>query len=877
MGDWRRWILLLYPPSFRHRFGADLLDAVDDRVRMARARGVTAAAVAWVRATADLVAHGLAERQAERRRGGAPERRHMMLQTLVQDVRYAIRTFRARPAFTAVALVTLALGIGANTAIFSVVHAVMLRDLPYPDAERIVRAYEFNRAVSRNRGVASPHHFDRWERENRSFSRFAAMVTRRATLTGAGDAERLLVQDVTPGFFDVMGHPQLGRAFGAGEAEAGVRVVVMSHRTWTRRFGSDPDVVGRTVLLDGEAWTVAGVMPRMFDYPADTAFWRPLHLSAEDRAPGRQWYLGMVGALAPGVTLDEAQADMDAIAAGLSSESADGPAVGIWLIGLHEDLVHDVASGLMLLQAVVALVLLIACANLANLQLAAASGRRRELGIRAAIGAGRFRLARQLMTESVLLAVAGGALGAAIAVWGVPALVALAPDAIRPTLAHAGVSGGVLAFTLAVSTACGLVFGVGPALLFSRAGAIGRPGADSAGADPLQRRGPRALRSSLVAGEVALAFTLLFGATLLIASFARLVAQDPGFSPGDLLTAEITLPQDPYESADRRRVFWTELLAGLRAMPDVSGVAASTALPFSNWEAQSGFQLEGREASPEYRTSVRTVTPGYFAMMAIPVLAGRSFTHDEPPGTELVVVNEAFARTFFDGDDPVGQRLRTNPRSDTWATVIGVVGGTRHVSLDSDPAPELYRPFGQSAPAYFTIALRLRGAAPHVADRVRGIVHELDPTVPVQSVATMTSLIDQTTARRRFHMTLLATFAALAGVLAAVGVYGVMTYVVSLRWRELGIRMALGARPAAVLALVLRQGLWPVLLGLAMGAVAVVHVSGVLRSELFGIEPTDPAALGVTAVSFLAVALASCYLPARRTLSLDPVQAIRRE
>jgi predicted permease len=703
------------------------------------------------------------------------------------------------------------------------------------------------------------------------------MVTRRATLTGSGDAERLLVQDVMPGFFDVMGHPRLGRAFDAGEAETDARVAVMSHRIWASRFGSDPDVLGRTVRLEGEAWTITGVMPRSFDYPASTAFWRPLHLSAEDRAPGRRWYLGMVGALAPGVTLDEAQADMDAIAARLSAESPDTPAVGIWLVGLHEDLVHDVSSGLMLLQVIVALVLLIACANLANLQLAVASGRRRELGIRAAIGAGRLRLARQLMTESVLLAVAGGALGAGIAVWGVPALVALAPDAIRPTLAHAGVSGGVLAFTLAVSTVCGLVFGIGPALLFSRADAIGTPGADSAGADSPRRRGLRALRGSLVTGEVALAFTLLFGATLLIASFARLVAQDPGFAPDDLLTAEITLPQDPYESADRRRVFWAELLERLRALPDVSDVAASTALPFSNWESQSAFQIEGREPSPQQRTSVRTVTPGYFEMMHIPVVAGRSFAHDEPPGDGLVVVNDAFARAFFDERDPVGQRLRTNPRSETWMTVIGVVGGTRHVRLDSEPAPELYWPYGQSTPAHFTLALRLRGEAPQIADHLRAVVHDLDPTVPVQSVATMSSLIDQTTARRRFHMTLLATFAALAGVLAAVGLYGVMTYVVSLRWRELGIRMALGARPGAVLALVVRQGLRPVLLGLALGAVAVVNVSGVLRSELFGIEPTDPAALGVTALSFLAVALASCYLPARRLLGLDPVQAIRRE
>jgi predicted permease len=872
-----RLLLLSFPSSFRCRFGVDLTAAVRDRLDAARSRGRLAVFAAWLRATGDLVSHGLAERRAERARHRTGREHMVTVHSIAQDIRYAIRTFRARPGFTAVALVTLALGIGANTAIFSVVHTVMLRGLPYPDADRIARAYEFNRETSPNRGVANPYHFDRWERESRSFARFAAIVTRRATLTGSGGAERLLVQDVMPGFFDVMGHPRLGRAFHAGDAEAGARVAVMSHRIWAGRFGSDPGVLGRTVRLEGEAWTITGVMPRSFDYPADTAFWRPLHLSAEDRAPGRRWYLGMVGALAPGVTLAEAQADMDTIAARLSAESPDTPAVGIWLVGLHEDLVHDVAAGLMLLQVIVALVLLIACANLANLQLAVASGRRRELGIRAAIGAGRLRLARQLMTESVLLAVAGGALGAGIAVWGVPALVALAPDAIRPTLAHAGVSGDVLAFTLAVSTACGLVFGIGPALLFSRTDAIGTPGADSAGADSPRRRGLRALRASLVTGEVALAFTLLFGATLLIASFARLVAQDPGFSPDSLLTAEITLPQDPYESADRRRVFWAELLERLRALPDVSDVAASTALPFSNWESQSAFQIEGREPSPQNRTSVRTVTPGYFEMMHIPVVAGRSFTHDEPPGDGLVVVNDAFAGTFLDGRDPVGQRLRTNPRSETWMTVIGVVGGTRHVRLDREPAPELYWPYGQSTPTHFTLALRLRGDLPQIADHLRAVLHDLDPTVPVQSVATMSSLIEQTTARRRFHMTLLATFAALAGVLAAVGVYGVMTYVVSLRWRELGIRMALGARPAAVLALVIRQGLRPVLLGLALGAVAVVNVGGVLRSELFGIEPTDPAALGVTALLFLGVALVSSYLPARRTLALDPVQAIRRE
>ncbi|HUF48672.1 MAG TPA: ABC transporter permease [Vicinamibacterales bacterium] len=874
-----RLLLLLFPAAFRRRFGDDMADAFEDRWRTARRESSAAAVGLWFGTIADIVTHGVAERRAaslaRRRHSG----RYLMLQQIAQDVRYAVRTFRRRPGFTAVALVTLALGIGANTAIFSVVHAVLIRDLPYPEADRIVRVYEMYQR-NRNRGPVNPFTFDRWERESPSFERLAAFVARRATLTGSGNAERLRVYDVMPSFFDVLGvRPALGRPFDDADARTNARVLLMSHRIWTSRFGADPGIVGRTVVLEGEPWIVGGVMPPAFDYPQEAAFWRPLHLSPADRELGRRWYLGVIGRLKPDVSLARAQGSLDLAAEHLARahpETFDDR--NGWLIGLHDDLVSEIGDGLRVLQAIVVIVLLIACANLANLLLAATTARRRELGIRLSAGAGRWRVVRQLLTESLLLASAGGALGVTGAYWGVPLLVRLAPEAIQPTFTEIGVSLPALAFTLAVSALCGLVFGSVPALVASRAEAIDlvRGGA---GTRLDAGRSLRTLRSGLIAGEVALAFVLLAGALLLITSVIRLTSQDPGFAKDHLVTAELTLPQDPYAAIDARRAFWNGLMARVQSLPGVTAVAASTALPFSNWESQSGFQIHGRADSPEpLVASVRTVTPGYFEMMSIPVRAGRTFVEaDVRAGDSVVVVNDVFARRFFGDAQAVGRHLRTNPRSDRWMTVVGVVGSTRHVALDREPVAELYWPYGQNVPATFILAVRTRGDAPGLPAALRGMVDDLDPRVPVQSIATMTDLIDGTTARRRFHRTLLALFASLAGVLASVGIYGVVTFAVSQRWRELGIRSALGARPAAVTALVMQQVLTPVCAGLVLGWVLGLQVGGVLEAELFGVAPTDAATLSAASAVFLGVAALASYLPARRARRSDPLQILRAE
>lgn len=821
-----------------------------------------------------------------------------MVRSVAQDLEFGLRTLRARPGFTVVMIATLALGIGANTAIFSVVHSVLIRDLPYPDPARLVRLYETFGGRRHVRGVANPFNYDVWEKQTRSFAGLAAMRAGSATLTGAGDPERVRVHGVTASFFDIMGRDAtLGRVLTAADAGATRPVIVISHALWHRRFGADPGVIGRTVALDGDSVAVVGVLGPSFAIPENCDVWQPYVLTPKLRAEMGSWFLGVIARLKPDVTIAQAQAEMDAISAQLTAQfPARGKGRGAWVLGLQEDLGFRVEEALWLLQGVVGVVLLVACANVANLLIASASGRRRELSIRASLGAGRGRLVRQMVTESVLVAVIGGLAGAVLAAWGVSVLVANAPEYTLPANVAIGVDPIVLGLTIGVSVLTGIVAGIGPALLFSRPGTADMLRGTSTSVAGPGTGGQRWLRFGLVAVEVALAILLVAGSALLIRSFAHLTSQPPGFSPERLLTATISLPERSYGSPAAQQQFWSALFDRLHALPGATDAGASTALPFSNWEWQTWFEVRGREQVKNDGTSIRTVTPGYFGTLGLPLLSGRVFSDTDVPGAEpVVIVNDAFAREHLGGLNPVSQQIRTErpgggarttqltgvrselAPSARWMTVVGVVADTRHTTLDAAPQPEIYRPLAQWATPMMVLAIRTTGDPEPLGARLRQQVHEIDPNLAVEQVRSMQTAIDRTVARRRFEMWLFSLFGTLGGVLAAIGIYGVMSSVAGLRRREMGIRLALGANPAHVKALVTRQGLRPVVAGLVIGLAAVWWLSALLESRLFGVTPHDPASLVSTVIGFLVVAIVACWAPARRAGKADPVTILRSE
>ncbi len=874
-----RLLLFWFPRAFRRRFGGDMADLFADRLREARARGPIAVVALWRGTFADIAAHGLSERRAASRRTTG-FRGTVMLQTFIQDVSFALRAFRRRSGFTAVVLVTLALGIGANTAIFSVVEAVLIRPLPYPNADRIVQVYETNRKYDFTQGVVSPFNFDVWERDAKSFEHLAAMRVTSVTLTGAGEPARIWALRVMPAFFDLAGVPPAhGRVISADDADSGRPVAVLSHALWTSRFEGDPAVIGRAITLDDQAATIVGVMPRTFTLPGNTDVYLPYALSQSSRAAVGSWYLSVLATLAPGVSIERAQAEMDTISNRLEAQyPKERGDRGVALVGLRADLSSRSADGLMLLQGIALFVLLIACANVANLGIAGASARRREIGIRAAIGANRGRIARQLFTESIVVSMAGAALGLLLASWSVGALVALAPSRMLPEGTTVELNTTVLVFTFAVAVTTGLATGVAPAWLGARADVFGVLKDTAASTTGSGRRGQRWLRGGLVTAEVALALVLVTGSLLFARSYARLMSQDPGFVADNVLTAHVTLPSSRYENADEQRAFWNLLLPGLGAVPGVTAVAASTALPFSNWEWQTWLEVEGRAPNAEDGSSVRAVTAGYFATLGIPMRLGREFTNEDRAGADpAAIVNEAFARRFL-SNSPIGQRIRTERNGAArWMTVVGVSASTRHTRLDQDPQPELYRPLDQAPISSLILALRTEAAAAALAPLVSRVVHDLDPRLPVQTVRTMEEAIGATTSRRKFDASLVGILAGLAVALAVAGIVGVMMFVVGLRTREAGIRVALGGSPAGVQALFVRQGLSPVMAGVVLGLAGAIALSGWLRAQLFGIEPTDPATLALAAGFFLSLAIVAAWIPARRAGRADPTAVLRTE
>lgn len=801
---------------------------------------------------------------------------------LLKDIRYAIRSLARHPGFTIIALLTLALGIGANTAIFSVVNAVLLRPLPFVEPERVVWLWDTIRPGT-PAPTSLPEFLD-WKEQNRSFEQLAAFQGGNMFLDAGDGTEDVPVGIVTPQMFSLFRvNPIIGRTFTDEETLPGrFRVAVLGHSLWQTRFGSDPNVLGRTIQLNGRPYTIIGVMSAGFSFPERAMLWRPLPIdpTALDRGPH---YLHVVGRLKAGVARDQAQAEMSTIAARLSQQYPEKTSGhGVKLDTLTEVLVGDIGLSLFILLGAVGFVLLIACANVANLMLARIGGRQREIAVRTALGASRLRIVRQLLTESFMIAVAGGAAGLLLAVWAVSWLVSLGPETI-PRLHEISVDTRVATFTLLVSAATGLLFGLAPALQISKPAftdALKESGRTTAGLRKSR------LRSALVVSEVALSLVLLVGAGLLIRSFAKLNQVDPGFNSDRVLTLGVSLLANKYPTNENVATFYSQILERSATVPGVISAAATSELPFSGNNTNDYFTIEGRPPiakESEPLTEYRVVTPRYFQSMGIPLLSGRDFSEtDTKQSPNVVVINEEFVRRHFGSEDPLGHRLKLQGQQRDPLLIVGVVGNVRHFGLDEQPTAEAYVPFLQDPLSLnyrsMTIVARTKSEDPAVvAGSLRATLASMDKSLPVYAVKPMTEYIGDSLARRRFNTVLLVAFSGVALVLAAIGIYGVISYGVSQRTHEMGIRMAIGAQRSDVLKLVLRQAMIVVLAGVGIGLLASWALTRLIKSLLFNVSVTDPLTFAVIAALIILVALVACLIPARRATKVDPLLALRYE
>jgi predicted permease len=799
----------------------------------------------------------------------------------LRDLRHGARLFRQRPGFTAVVVLTLALGIGANAILFSLVNSVLLNPLPYADPGRLVFVAQHREGETYN-GASYDDYKDFRDRA-RSFAQLAAVSPQWTfTLTNVSEPQRLRGLYASANLFPALGvSPARGRAYTPEEDRAGAgRVVVISHELWQRQFGGDASVLGKSLALDGEPHTIVGVMPAGFRFFAESDLWVPLAQNpVVNRGRGVR-LLSIFGRLGDGVAREQAEAEIVSVAAQLEGEyAATNKGFSARVVPLHEHVTGGARPALLVLLGAVGLVLLIACANVANLTLARAASRRREFAVRAALGAGRLALTRQVLTESLLLGAAGGATGLLLAVWGVDLLLAVGPENI-PRRAEIGIDSRVVLFTLAVSLLTGALFGLAPALRASRA-QLGEALKSGARAGD----GPRAarLRSSLVVAEVALSIMLVAGAGLLVRSFVRLLEVDPGFRPDNLVSLAVILPQSSYPQPEQRAQFYRRLEERLKALPGVESVGAVTRLPLGPaGNITSTLAVEGRPAAEGARPEVdfRRASPDYFRTMGVPLVAGRFFAEEDADESRpTAIVNEAFARKYWPGESALGKRVRLGPNSDAapWITVVGVVGNVRHTGLDSEPRPEVYRHLLTSPPTGPVVVVRTTADPSALVPTLGAAVRELDRGIPAATAQTMREIIARSVAERRFLMLLLAAFAGAALVLASVGIYGVVSNTVAQRTHEIGVRMALGATRRDVLRLVIRQGMTPAVLGLALGLAGALALTRVMRGLLFGVGARDPATLAASALLLAAVALAACYLPARRATKVDPMVALRYE
>jgi putative ABC transport system permease protein len=797
---------------------------------------------------------------------------------LPPGLRQAIRSLRRAPAFTLAAVATLALGIGANTAIFSAVNGVLLHPLAYPDPDRLVVVWGRHTTIGQE--TASLPDFLDWRAEARSFEALAAMTHTRFNVTGAGEPEVVNGGIATANLLHVFGVvPSVGRGFRDDEERGGApRVAMLGEGYWRRRFGAERDIVGSRILLSGIPHTVVGIVPSQLRLERPVDVWTPL--ATDTTRPRRADFLTVFGRLRQGVPLDRAQQEMTTIMGRLESQyPASNAGWGAEVVGLREQMIGEIRPALLVFMGAVGLVLLVACANVANLMLARAAGRSREVTIRSALGASRKRLAGELLLESMLLALLGGALGLLLALWGVEGLRALGPDTL-PRVDEIALDLRVLGFALALSLLTGLLFGLAP--VWRIAGRDLHGGLAGGGRGVAGSTGIHRARSALVLGEVALAFVLLAGASLLVRSFERLQRVDPGFAADRVLTARVTLPRLAYPEEERWLAFGRDLLARTEAEPGVRSAALVSDAPLGDSPPYFSFAIQGGETPPPgavQDAAVFTASPSYFETLRIPLVRGRLFeASDRVGGQDVALVSQSAAQRYWKGGDPVGARITFGDPADSetrWMTVVGIVGDVLHERLNGDAYPQIYTPFEQSPMRSMVLVARTSGDPLATVPAVRRAIAGLDPDLPLADVSTLEDRKAVSLARPRVNATVLGGFALAALVLAAVGIYGVVAYGVVQRTRELGIRMALGAGGSTLLRMVIRQGMMPVLGGMALGLVAALAGGRVLRGLLFGVGSGDPTILALVTGFLVAVALAAMYLPARRASRSDPMIALR--
>ena len=812
------------------------------------------------------------------------------LETLAQDLRYGLRQLRRNPGFTAVAVITLALGIGTNTAMFSVIDAVLLQPLPYASPSQLVSVQQ--RLRHGMSSFVSYPNFSDWRSQNHVFSSMAAYREANFTLTGSGEPVQVPGEIVTWEIFRLLGvRPVLGRGFLQQEVQAGSHEVMIGHRLWQSRFGSNPNIVGQIVNLGGTSYTICGVMPSGFQFPlsAEPAqLWTAIATDAAGKTPmtserGASVFR-VIGRLKPGANLSQAEADMRVVSRRLAKQypEEDGRFRGVYIQSELDQVVGSIRLALLILLGAVGFVLLIACANVASLLLNRGVARSKELAVRSALGAGRRRIVRQLLAEGFLLSFCGMGLGLLVANLGTGLLLRLSPTTI-PRASQAGLDGSVLLFTAALAFLTAVVFGVVPALQLSKSGlaeALKKGGRNSSEASRNRR-----LRNGLVIGETAAAFSLLAGAGLLIMSYSTLQKTDPGFNPHQLLTFTFQLPRTP--NTDMRKAsinFDTQLLAGLRQISGVRSASGVFPLPETDrWSLR--FEIEGRPVAPSSRPAAGFVmaAPGYFQTMGIPILKGRGFSEsDNAEAPSVTVISQAFARRYFPNEDPVGKRIEPeavrNGGQSAWSEIVGVVGDVRDRGLAGAPEPFYYVPYYQFPLSLgLTFVVRAQGNPRGLISFVRSEMTSLEPNAPLYNVETMEQYLTLSAAQARFNAVLLAVFAGLALLLASVGLYGIISYSVSQRTQEIGVRMALGAERRDVLWMVIGQGLKLALAGVAIGIAGAMVLTRFLASLLYGVTPTDPLTFIAVSLILVAVALLACYIPARRAAKVDPMVALRYE
>ena len=840
----------------------------------------------------DLVRRGVLREEALRRAriefGGVERAKEecrdargvSFLENLFQDLRFGLRMLRKSPGFTAVAIITLALGIGANTAVFTVVNGVLLRAMPFPEADRLFLVslapqggpFDWQPGVSDRDYLA-------FRDQDQTFERIASFtIGTTANMTGAGDPVQIPVAYVTPEFFPVLRtNPEIGRAFLAGEGEPGnENVVVLSNELWKERFSADSEVLGKTIRLDGVSRTVIGVMPPGFAFP-DAKVWMPLAIHIDEH---NSFTRPVVGRLRPGVAPQQAQAELETFSENLPLGPGENKRDRMpQIIPLKDLLVANIRPSLLVFAGAVAFVLLIACANVANLFLARAVGRGHEMALRSTLGAGRWRLVRQLLTESTLLSLSGGAAGILLAFWSVPALLALAPEGKIPRMEVIRMDGWVLAFTFGISVITGIFFGLAPSFQATRRNT--RESLSQAGRSVTASH--EGIRGMLTISEIALALILLTGAGLMLKSFLRLRAVNPGFSPSNVMTMTVDLPESTYRTAPQMRAFHERTLGELSRLPGVSASGAVNLLPLGERLTMGTFQVEGSQRPPGFMVDKPCISPGYFRAMGILLLRGREFTEaDNETAPGVVVVSQSVARTLWPSEDPVGKRIsmEDEPKPEDWLTVVGVVEDVKQKGLAKNSDPAIYQPYLQVSSSFFlshmTFVVRTASRPESVAAAMRTVLRDVDKNQPI-SIASMDSLIATTTAETRFQVRLLATFALIALTLTIVGIYGVLAYSVAQRTPEIGVRMALGAQGADVLRMLLRKTLFLISLGIVIGGTGALALTRVLARFLFEVKPSDLPTFAMVTLALVSSALAASYVPIRRAMKVDPMVALRYE